>query len=405
MKIDFTDPKTHKKMLYTFYGLFLIIFLYGVYFVYTDLYSVYLMKDEVTIDMGNSYQIELLPKNSGKFDYKNYRFKSKNNDVVEVNDHGEIVSLKEGEAVVTVVKDVEVNELDVENNFEVTVNDTKKLNIKINNVDNISTSLIFESKDKSIATVDSYGNITGIKEGNTYINVTSGNGITKNVKVTVKASNARIQEIVIDEKEINMYVGQTITVNAHLLPTSASSKDLWWVSSNPQVVSVDKKGNIKALKEGYSVIGVFASKDLNAQVTVYVSEEEIVLNKYNIELEVGSSDKITANIPVTYSSSDNSIVSIDENGKIKALKEGKVTITATHNNKKNTCVVVVKNKEVKEEKPTTIDVKSIELSESNITLTEGDTKSISVSVKPNNATNKKVNYKSENANVASVDSN
>ncbi len=414
--------KKNQLMLNIFYVFIVLLIIGGGYYYYTDLYTVYLMEDEVTIDTGNSYQIELLPKNGDRFDYKNYVFSVDDTSIVEINDHGEIYSLKEGATQVSVrfkngfekekltinVKNVEVNDLELERDFAVTVNNTKKIKIKVNNKDNISTSLFYASDDESIAKVDNYGNVTGLKEGVTYISVTSGNGINQKVKVNVKANKLVIQEINIVEKELNLKVGGSKTLSVHTIPSNASTKNLTWKSSNPSVATVDANGKVKAIEKGYSIINVSTNEGLNSQITVYVSEDEdVVLNKFNIELEVGATTYISANIPVKYKSSDTKVVTIDESGKITAIKAGKVTITATSGSKKSTCVVVVKSisNKSKEVKPSKIEVTSIEIAESNISLLEGESIGIAPTVKPNNASNKKVTYSSENKSVATVDSN
>ena len=85
-------------------------------------------------------------------------------------------------------------------------------------------------------------------------------------------------------------------------------------------------------------------------VNVYMPE--LSLNKYNIELIVGESDKLEIKYKGSekpkFINSDDTIVSIDENGKIKALLEGSCNITVTCNGMKEVCNVVVKPKPVEQ---------------------------------------------------------
>ncbi len=78
---------------------------------------------------------------------------------------------------------------------------------------------------------------------------------------------------------------------------------------------------------------------------------KIELNKTNISLEKGSSETLSATITpanttdksVTWSSSDSSVASVDQSGKVSALKSGTATITATTSNgKSSSCEVIVK---------------------------------------------------------------
>lgn len=432
MKKELKQERIRTVMLCIFYTFVALFVIFGSYYYYIDLYSVYLMQEEVTIDNGNTYQIELLPKNSNRFDYKNYVFDVEDNSIVNVNDHGEVTSLKEGATQISIrfkngfekeklkinVKNVEVSDLELEKNFSVTVNNTKKIQIKVNNQKNVSTSLSYTSENPSIAKVDNYGNVTGVKEGVTNISVTSGNGISQKVVVNVKANKLKIQEINIVQKELNLKAGSKKTLSLHTVPNSASTKDLKWKSSNTSVATVDSNGVVKAISKGHSIISVSTKEGLNSQITVYVSEdEEILLDKYNIKIAEGSTTSISANIPVKYKSSNTKIATVDDNGNITAKKAGKAIITVSAGSKKSTCQVVVystsnktqenktKENKTKETKPKVIAVESIELSDTNIILTEGENKSLTATVNPSNATNKNVSYTSENASVASVDSN
>ena len=78
-----------------------------------------------------------------------------------------------------------------------------------------------------------------------------------------------------------------------------------------------------------------------------------------------------------------------------AVAEGTATITAKAGEKTATCTVTVKKK--------VISVTSITLSKTALTLTEGDTETLTATVKPDNATDKSVTWSSSNPSVATVD--
>ena len=81
-----------------------------------------------------------------------------------------------------------------------------------------------------------------------------------------------------------------------------------------------------------------------------ISRPSITLNKTSISIQVDEKAKIEATKRNTinnieWSSSNSKIVSVDSDGEICGLKEGKATITATVSGKKVKCRVTVKNKE------------------------------------------------------------
>lgn len=99
---------------------------------------------------------------------------------------------------------------------------------------------------------------------------------------------------------------------------------------------------------------------------------------------------------VSYKSSNEKIVKVTKKGKLKALKNGKATITVTSKadkKKKATIKVVVKTP-----------VTKVKLDRKEISLTEGETAVVKATVSPKKATIKKVSYKSSNKAVAKVNS-
>ena len=163
---------------------------------------------------------------------------------------------------------------------------------------------------------------------------------------------------------------------------------LTWTSSDPETVSVNKKGVVTAKKAGEAVITV-SSGDLKASCTVTVPEvklESISLNKEEMEMNTGASETLsvsyfpettTGDRSLTWSSSDPSVVSV-EDGTILALSEGEAVITVQAEDKTATCKVAVKTEE--------IPVESIETDETEISLQVGSTKKITAKAYPENTT-------------------
>lgn len=97
---------------------------------------------------------------------------------------------------------------------------------------------------------------------------------------------------------------------------------------------------------------------------------------------------------LTWSSSDNTIATIDENGVVKGEKVGTVTITATGDGQEGTCTVTVEK----------IPVEKVILSEKEITFYSiGESKQLEVTWEPENASEPKAAWKSSNISFATVD--
>lgn len=132
--------------------------------------------------------------------------------------------------------------------------------------------------------------------------------------------------------------------------------------------------------------------------------KKIVLNVTKKTMNVGQTTTLkvkkvspsNASKSVKYSTSKKSVATVDSKGKIKAKAAGTATITVTSksNSKvKATCKVTVKQP-----------VKEIRISKNVLAVQKGKTVNIKATVKPKNASNKKLKYKTSNKKIATVDS-
>ena len=250
-----------------------------------------------------------------------------------------------------------------------------------------------------------------------------------------------VEGVNVNKKSLDLLEGETSKLIATVEPTNATNKEVTWASSNTAVATVDSDGNVKAKKAGTAKI-IVTTKDGNciAKVEVKVTAKEtkketvkvtgITLNKKSLSLTKGGSSKLTATVKpanatnknVTWSSSNPSVVTVDTNGNVKALKAGTATITViTKDGKyKATCKVTVVAKKVekepvKEEKEpikeeekeqvSVINVTGVILDRTTLSLTEGGSLKLTATVKPTNATNKNVTWSSSNPSVVTVDTN
>ena len=130
----------------------------------------------------------------------------------------------------------------------------------------------------------------------------------------------------------------------------------------------------------------------------------ISVSPTSLSLVEGESGDLTATVTpsdaddktVLWDSSDNSVATVS-NGKVTAVKAGSATVTAksADGGFTATCAVTVAAK--------VIDVSSVSLSKTELTLTEGDSETITATVKPDDATDKTVTWSTSDAAVATVD--
>jgi hypothetical protein len=130
----------------------------------------------------------------------------------------------------------------------------------------------------------------------------------------------------------------------------------------------------------------------------------VSLSKQALSLTVGDSDNLTAvvvpadaaNKNVAWSSDDNSIATVDGTGKVSARKAGKavITVTTADGGKTANCTVTVT--------PATVAVTDVTLDEKAVTISAEDKKTLTATVIPATATNKKITWSSSDPSVATV---
>lgn len=193
----------------------------------------------------------------------------------------------------------------------------------------------------------------GITISDGEMTITNSNGSVKlyKTKKTIPVNN-----ISLDNSSIHLNIGDSKTISYTITPTNAYDKSVLWNSSNLSVATIDN-GTIKAVGEGTSVITVTTNdgnKKAICNVTVSkVSVDNISINTNILNLTRGQTSKLDVTISpnnatnktMTWSSSDNSIATVDNNGNVMAIAKGNAIITVTSNDgrKSASCVVNVNN--------------------------------------------------------------
>ena len=153
-----------------------------------------------------------------------------------------------------------------------------------------------------------------------------------------------VSSIETDKSEVSLKVGESETIVATVLPSDATDKRVMWSSQNENVAIVSNDGTITALSIGETTVTVKAidGSDINTVIKVSVvptPAESIRINApQSTSFRVGETINLTADVTpddatdksITWSSSDESIASVDAIGKVTANGVGRVLIRATN---------------------------------------------------------------------------
>lgn len=288
-------------------------------------------------------------------DDKTITWSSDDENVLFVDQNGQIRGIKEGTANVKAVvggkettKQITVNEIhinsiaiDGDQEFEMIKNQTKNLSVTINPENTTDDKgVVWKTNNEEVARVDNDGKVTALKEGEATITATVG---TNETSVKINVTEIHINSVVINELDDEFTRGDEFKFSATYTPenTTDENKTVEWSSSNTDVGTIDQEGNFVALKEGTTKITAKIG-NIKAEREVTVIENHVgdfkLLQEEGEVLNIGNTQKLVTVVnpenctdayTIKYNSSDEEIATVDENGNVTALKDGKVVITAT----------------------------------------------------------------------------
>ena len=222
------------------------------------------------------------------------------------------------------------------------------------------------------------------------------------VGCTEKETQVEVSSVSLNTATIEMVEGETFSLVATVLPKDAEYDGVIWASSNASVARVNS-GTVTAIKEGITTITASAGgKSATCSVKVstrVVAVKSITLDKTSLSMKVGATETITATVnpdnatdkTVTWGSSDVSVATVAD-GIVTAKSPGTVTVTAKSGIYTTDCNVTV-----------TVDIESLSLDKTNLSLSIGETAQLTATVKPDDATDKNVSWTSSDESVAKVD--
>ncbi len=144
----------------------------------------------------------------------------------------------------------------------------------------------------------------------------------------------------INPDHLDLLLGSSAALTATVKPANATEQTVTWSSTAPGTVSVDNNGSVSALQAGQATINATCDgKSASCIVKVIVPTERgdsaILTARVNPS---EATDKV-----VSWTSSAPDVVSVDENGGLKALRQGKATVTASCAGKYAFCQVTVRD--------------------------------------------------------------
>ena len=287
--------------------------------------------------------------------------------------------------------------------------ETLRLSATVSPDDARNKTVKWTSGNDKIATVDADGVVAAIAVGETTITATAADGSGISATCKIKVTPRLVTSIELGKEELTLEKTFTAQLVATVLPEDADDRNVVWSSGNEEVATVDETGLITALKVGEASITATANDGSGVTATCVVTvtpklAESISLNETELTLERTATAQLTATVlpetaddrSVTWSSGNTAVAKVDEYGMVTAVGLGETVITAITDDGTDltaTCFVKVTPKLVK----------SLSLSETELSIENGSSAQLTAIISPQDADDGSVAWTSNNTMAATVD--
>lgn len=266
----------------------------------------------------------------------------------------------------------------------------------------------WESSDSNVISVGNDGTLKANKVGHATITIKSYNN---SKSFSVEVAPKKVTAINVQKDNISIQLGKSTSIDAKVSPLDATDQSLTWKSQNPSIASVDTIGQVKGLAVGETSVTVSSNDGISKTIAIKVYEvlpESIETEVNDFRLEINKTSNIKVNVlpvdvnnkAIVFESDNTNVITVDENGQVKAVGLGsaKIKLKTVNNINKEISVEVfeVKAKSISI-KP---DTKDFIFSKY---ITVGKTFDLEAIFEPTDATYKDLVWESSDSDVVSVD--
>lgn len=139
--------------------------------------------------------------------------------------------------------------------YNVYIGETIQIAYEVNPSNATDKTLLWSSSNNSIATVNENGEVIGHKEGQVTIKAIAKNGIYNECQVSVKPVLS--ESILLDCSSKEIKIGESFILNATVYPINTTDTSIQWATSDKQVASVSKDGEVVGIAPGNCIISAF----------------------------------------------------------------------------------------------------------------------------------------------------
>ena len=166
----------------------------------------------------------------------------------------------------------------------------------------------------------------------------TGGGVSYSDYCTTVAAAVPVTSVSVDATA-SVYVGETTTLTATVLPDNATNKNVTWESDDETIATVDESGVVTGVAAGEAIITVTSVADNTKTATCAVTVTPVAVTGVSVDasatVKIGKTVTLTPTISpdnatnknVTWESDDETIATVDESGVVTGVAAGEATIT------------------------------------------------------------------------------
>ena len=210
----------------------------------------------------------------------------------------------------------------------------------------------YTSSDSAVLVVDEDGNMVAVSAGTAEVALSSKDGkitASKTIEVVVTPTDITTTDT------LTLTAGEAATLETAVAPADATHVVISYTSSDNSVATVSDTGEVEAVGAGEAdITAAVQDTELSAvcKITVLPKIESVDLSDTTLSLKVGGTAQLTYTVQpedavvetATYTSSDESVATVDEEGTVTAVADGTTTITVDVDGVTAECEVTVSTK-------------------------------------------------------------
>ena len=241
------------------------------------------------------------------------------------------------------------------NPIRIVLGNSAKITARILPANTTDKTIQWSSDNEGICPVDQNGNIkTRFAPGFATITARCGS-VTATCQVIVEG--IKVDKIILNQTEpLTLTMGETFQFSAELEPTNTTDGTIMWTSSDARIGPIDMSGLFTAVKDGTVTVSAICNQGAlraTCKVTIKpIVATAITLSETEKTMMAGDDFQLSATVmpdnttypTVVWKSSDESIATVDEDGRIHALSPGNVIISGTCDDVTSECAITVEPK-------------------------------------------------------------